>query len=41
MREHDIDKHLISNIEIPDAMRESLIQDVNPVSYSLMEIVLV
>ena len=28
MREHDIDKHLISNIEIPDAMRESLIQDV-------------
>ena len=28
MREHDIDKHLISNIEISDEMRESLIQDV-------------
>ena len=28
MREHDIDKNLISNIEISDEMRESLIQDV-------------
>ena len=28
MRKHDIDKNLISNIEISDEMRESLIQDV-------------
>ena len=28
MKEHDIDKNLINNIEISDEMRESLIQDV-------------
>ena len=28
MREHDIDRNLVSNIEMSDEMRESLIQDV-------------